>query len=185
MDLHSGLSSILPEDQVLTSGEELERHGRAFFTFFTSHSPHPLDVVVFPKSRNEVVQVLRFANEHGIHVIPFRQGSSLEGHTIPRQGGISLDTRLMDEFLHPPGSRRRSRTTEEVNAHIVVYTLARGGTSTGEHGVGFGKMKHLEIEHGDSLQFMRAIKKLADPNGIMNPGTVLAADEREVPEKSC
>jgi D-lactate dehydrogenase (cytochrome) len=75
--------------------------------------------------------------------------------------------------------------TEEVNAQIVVYALARGGTSTGEHGVGFGKMKHLEIEHGDSLQFMRVIKKLADPNGIMNPGKVFAAYEREVPEKSC
>ena len=46
-------------------------------------------------------------------------------------------------------------------------------------------MKHLEIEHGDPLQFMRGIKKLADPNGIMNPGKVLADDEREVPEKSC
>jgi D-lactate dehydrogenase (cytochrome) len=77
VDLHSGLSSILPEDQVLTSGEELERHGRAFFTFFTSHSPHSPDAVVFPKSRNEVVQVLRFANEHGIHVIPFGQGSTV------------------------------------------------------------------------------------------------------------
>ncbi len=86
MDLRSGLSSILPEDRILASGEELESHGRrTFFTFFTSHSPHPPDVVVFPKSRSEVVQVLRFANEHGIHVIPFGQGSSLEGHTIPRQ----------------------------------------------------------------------------------------------------
>ena len=72
-----------------------------------------------------------------------------------------------------------------MNAQIVVYALARGGISTGEHGVGFGKMKHLEIEHGDSLQFMRGIKKLADPNGTMNPGKVLAADEREVPGKSC
>jgi D-lactate dehydrogenase (cytochrome) len=77
VDLHSGLSSILPEDQVLTSGEELERHGRAFFTFFTSHSPHPPDAVVFSKSRNEVEQILRFANEHGIHVIPFGQGSTV------------------------------------------------------------------------------------------------------------
>jgi D-lactate dehydrogenase (cytochrome) len=72
-----------------------------------------------------------------------------------------------------------------VNTQIVVCALARGGTSTGEHGVGFAKMKQLEIEYGDSLPSMRGIKKLADPNGIMNPGKVLAADEREVPEKSC
>jgi D-lactate dehydrogenase (cytochrome) len=73
---------------------------------------------------------------------------------------------------------------EEVNAEIVGYALARGGTSTGEHGVGVGKTKHLEEEHGDSLPFMREIKKLADPNGIMNPGKVFATDEREAREES-
>lgn len=465
MDLHSGLSSILPEDQILTSGEELERHGRAFFTY---HAPNPPDAVVFPKSRDEVVQILRFADERGIPVVPFGQGSSLEGHTIPRQGGISLDTTLMSEILeirpedfvarvgpgvthgklnasleehglffpvdpgwdaslggmaatnasgtnavrygamkdqvlgleivlangtvmrtggmamkssagynltglfvgsegtlgvfteitlrlypipeyvlaaravfpniesagraavavirsgmrigrvelvdartveavnaykgtdyavsatlflefngsemsvegdvekargiaenegcssfeferdqagrerlwearheagiavrdlHPerrpmttdvcvpvsdlPGALRHARETieaygldgailghvgdgnyhavfpvdpeddedlaraEEVNAQIVGYALARGGTSTGEHGVGVGKTKHLEEEHGDSLQFMRGIKNLADPNGIMNPGKIFAGKGVEVPEKSC
>jgi D-lactate dehydrogenase (cytochrome) len=464
VDLLSGLSNILPEDQVLTGGEELERHGRAFFTY---HASHPPDAVVFPKSRDEVVQVLRFANERSIPVVPFGQGSSLEGHTIPRQGGISLDTRLMGEILdirpedfvarvepgvthgklnasleehglffpvdpgwdaslggmaatnasgtnavrygamkdqvlglevvladgtvmktggmamkssagynltglfvgsegtlgvftqitlrlYPipeyvlaaravfpnieaagraavatirsgmrigrvelvdartveavnaykgtnyavsatlflefsgseasveedveksrgiaeaegcsnfefesdeagrerlwearheagiaikelhseakpmttdvcvpvsdlPGALRHARETiesygldgailghvgdgnyhavfpvdpeddedlaraEEVNAEIVGYALARGGTSTGEHGVGVGKTKHLEEEHGDSLPFMRGIKKLADPNGIMNPGKIFATDEREAPEKS-
>jgi FAD/FMN-containing dehydrogenase len=35
------------------------------------------------------------------------------------------------------------------------------------------------------MQFVRGIKKLADPNGIINPGKVFAADEREAPEKSC
>jgi D-lactate dehydrogenase (cytochrome) len=74
---------------------------------------------------------------------------------------------------------------EEVNAQIVGYALARGGTSTGEHGVGVGKTKHLEEEHGDSLQFMRRIKNLADPNGIMNPGKIFAGKGVEVPEKSC
>ena len=44
-------------------------------------------------------EVLRFANERGIPVVPFGQGSSLEGHTIPCDGGISLDLGLMDEIL--------------------------------------------------------------------------------------
>jgi D-lactate dehydrogenase (cytochrome) len=57
-----------------------------------------------------------------------------------------------------------------VNAEIVAYALARGGTCTGEHGVGSGKMEDLKKEHGDSLPFMRAIKRLADPNGVLNPG---------------
>jgi D-lactate dehydrogenase (cytochrome) len=63
---------------------------------------------------------------------------------------------------------------EAVNEEIVAYALARGGTCTGEHGVGSGKIEHLEREHGDSLPFMRAIKRLADPNGIMNPGKIFS-----------
>ena len=65
---------------------------------------------------------------------------------------------------------------EKVNSEIVDYALARGGTSTGEHGIGSGKTKHLQKEHGDSIFFMRKIKKLADPNGIMNPGKVFPSD---------
>jgi D-lactate dehydrogenase (cytochrome) len=59
---------------------------------------------------------------------------------------------------------------KEVNAEIVAYALARGGTCTGEHGIGFGKIGHLREEHGDCLAFMRAVKRLADPNGVLNPG---------------
>jgi D-lactate dehydrogenase (cytochrome) len=97
MDLVSELRNILPDERsVLTSGGEVERHAGAMFTY---HDPHPPDAVVYPKTRDEVAEVLRFCNEHGVPVIPFGQGSSLEGQTIPDQGGISLDFGLMDEIL--------------------------------------------------------------------------------------
>ena len=59
---------------------------------------------------------------------------------------------------------------------IVRYALERGGTCTGEHGVGAGKIRHLREEHGDSLPIMRGIKALVDPNGIMNPGKIFAEE---------
>jgi D-lactate dehydrogenase (cytochrome) len=74
------------------------------------------------------------------------------------------------------------QTAEKVNAEIVDYALERGGTCTGEHGIGSGKKEHLEKEHGDSLPFMRKIKGLADPNGIMNPGKIFSDEERQLPE---
>jgi D-lactate dehydrogenase (cytochrome) len=66
------------------------------------------------------------------------------------------------------------RVAEEVNDEIVRDALARGGTCTGEHGIGLGKLHYLEAEHGDALPLMRSLKALLDPGGIMNPGKVVA-----------
>ena len=58
---------------------------------------------------------------------------------------------------------------------LVARALAMDGTSTGEHGVGQGKMGYLAAEHGEpALAAMRAIKHALDPHGIMNPGKIVA-----------
>jgi len=58
---------------------------------------------------------------------------------------------------------------------LVERALAMEGTSTGEHGVGQGKMKYLAAEHGSgALDAMRAIKRALDPDDIMNPGKIVA-----------
>ena len=52
------------------------------------------------------------------------------------------------------------------------WAISVGGTATGEHGVGIGKQKFMALEHGASLEMMKQIKNLLDPNGILNPGKI-------------
>ena len=67
------------------------------------------------------------------------------------------------------------RTVEGMIERLTERALAMEGTCTGEHGVGQGKMKYLEAEHGTAaLEAMRAIKRALDPDDIMNPGKIVA-----------
>jgi D-lactate dehydrogenase (cytochrome) len=59
-----------------------------------------------------------------------------------------------------------------MNSAIVQKALELGGTSTGEHGVGIGKARYMAKEHGAALDVMRDIKRVLDPNGILNPGKI-------------
>jgi D-lactate dehydrogenase (cytochrome) len=76
-------------------------------------------------------------------------------------------------FMLDPAEPEERRRADELNAEIVEWALAHGGTCTGEHGIGMGKLHYLGREHGDLLPLMRGIKRLLDPAGILNPGKVV------------
>jgi D-lactate dehydrogenase (cytochrome) len=65
------------------------------------------------------------------------------------------------------------REAHRLSDSMVKRALTMGGTCTGEHGVGFGKLKYLNAEHGSALEVMRAIKRSLDPDNRMNPGKLV------------
>ena len=73
-----------------------------------------------------------------------------------------------------PGDGDTWPRIEAVNEKVVARALELGGTCTGEHGIGIGKRRWMETEHGaGAVALMRAIKRLVDPAGLMNPGKLL------------
>ena len=99
MSLVENLRHLLSVEQVSVSPSVLEHHGHDE-SYHTGALP---DVVVFPRSTADVAKVVRYAADHHIPVVPYGTGTGLEGHVVPVQGGISLDTARMNRILevHP------------------------------------------------------------------------------------
>jgi D-lactate dehydrogenase (cytochrome) len=72
-----------------------------------------------------------------------------------------------------PSDGEEVASVEEFCEILARHALELGGTVTGEHGIGLGKMKFMAAQHGPALPYMRAIKTAFDPNNILNPGKLL------------
>jgi D-lactate dehydrogenase (cytochrome) len=75
--------------------------------------------------------------------------------------------------IFDPADRAETAKIEALNGRLVRRALAMGGTCTGEHGVGYGKIDFVEAEHGPAVEAMRRLKRAFDPDNIMNPGKIL------------
>jgi D-lactate dehydrogenase (cytochrome) len=62
---------------------------------------------------------------------------------------------------------------KRLSARMAERALALGGTISGEHGIGMGKLGLMQAEHGLGWQVMGAIKRALDPMGLMNPGKLV------------
>lgn len=92
----------------------------------------------------------------------------LKGYIFGHAGSGNLHM----EILGIAEDEAQWQKVQESSEEIVNFALECGGTATGEHGIGIGKRKFMEKEHGESLLLMRKIKQLLDPNRIMNPGKI-------------
>ena len=94
-----------------TTAAVREQHGRDESTYPVT----PPDAVVFCESTDDVAAVVALAAAHAVPVIPFGIGSSLEGHLLAVQGGVSIDLSRMDRIV-------------AVNAEDLTVTVQAGVT---------------------------------------------------------
>jgi D-lactate dehydrogenase (cytochrome) len=94
---------------------------------------------------------------------------SIETYIVGHAGDGNMHTFLF--FEETPDQRA---LVQEFSDQIVEHAITLGGTCTGEHGIGIGKRKYMQHEHGETaVETMRQIKGLLDPKGILNPGKIL------------
>jgi len=113
------LKERIDADRISTNETVIEQHSKDE----SYHTPSNPDVVVFPKTTEEVSEIMKIANQYEVPVVPFGLGSSLEGHVIPYDHGISMDFSLMKQIVEirekdflvtvQPGITR-----EELNAEL-------------------------------------------------------------------
>ncbi|MGQ3356066.1 MAG: FAD-binding oxidoreductase [Phreatobacter sp.] len=101
-------------------------------------------------------------------------GTTLVGHV--GDGNFHLGMQI------DPDDPAEWAKANEINDRMVKHAIRLGGTCTGEHGVGIGKMKFMREEHGEALDVMHLIKNALDPKGIFNPGKVLPEEPRQAAE---
>jgi D-lactate dehydrogenase (cytochrome) len=91
---------------------------------------------------------------------------------IPLFGHVG-DGNFHCEILIRPESEAELEEARRFNERVVNRALAMEGTCTGEHGIGFGKMRSLQKELGEAVDLMATLKRAIDPENLMNPGKVV------------
>jgi D-lactate dehydrogenase (cytochrome) len=122
-------------DRCSTAMAVREQHGRDESSFQVP----PPDAVVFAESTQDVAAAVKLANEYSVPVIPFGVGSSLEGHLLAVQGGISIDLGRMNRVLSinaedltvtvQPGVTRK-QLNEEIKSTGLFFPIDPGADAT-------------------------------------------------------
>lgn len=79
-------------------------------------------------------------------------------------------------LMFDPDDAASLAAAQAASERMVARALDMGGTATGEHGIGMGKLHYMDKEHGAAWGVMGDIKKALDPRGILNPGKLVRQD---------
>lgn len=85
--------------------------------------------------------------------------------------GHAGDGNLHPQILYDGYDSEQVKRMEAASADLFQLAIDLGGTLTGEHGIGLSKAPYMALEHDSvAMDVMKSIKKMVDPNNILNPG---------------
>ena len=92
-------------------------------------------------------------------------------------GDANLHVRIA-EAAHIDSDRERREWINEISDWYLHRVIKMGGTVTGEHGDGVARTGYLRRQYGDqNMAAFAALKKIFDPDYIMNPSKILSSDK--------
>ncbi len=170
--LVTALRSVLPEKQVTINQTVLEQHSKDE-SYHASSLP---DIVVFPTTAEEVSNTIKIAEQNKVPVVPFGVGSSLEGHVIPYDQGITIDFSLMNKIIEvkesdflvrvQPGVTR-SQLNKELKKYGLFFTVDPGADAT------LGGMAATNASGTTSVKYGVMRDQVRDLEVVLADGTVI------------
>ena len=104
-------------------------------------------------------------------ILETRKDIDASGLIVPIVGHVG-DGNFHMLILVDPDNAAEIERAWALNERTVKRALALGGTCTGEHGVGYGKIDFVAAEHGAAVAVMREVKRALDPENLLNPGKI-------------
>jgi D-lactate dehydrogenase (cytochrome) len=138
------------------------------------HDAYYAGLAVSPGSRGYVTDVCVPISRLADCIAETQADIAASGLFAPIIGHVGDGNFHSTIFIDPDDEAMFAKALE-LDKRMVLRAQAMGGTCTGEHGIGIGKLKHMRNEHGDgAIAAMQAIKAALDPDNIMNPGKIVA-----------
>ena len=178
-----GTSEIAVEDQIRSVEEIAREHGAKGFKWASSledrntlwqarHNAYYATVASRPGARAWTTDIC-VPISHLAECILETQADLKDARVVAPLVGHAGDGNFHLIIMLDPADKKEFDTVTRISERLVERALRFGGTCSGEHGVGFGKLKYLAAEHGEALDVMRCIKKAIDPDNLMNPGKLI------------
>ncbi len=137
------------------------------------HDAYYAGLAVYPGYRGYVTDVCVPISRLADCIAETQADIAASGMFAPIIGHVGDGNFHATIFIDPDDDAMFAKALE-LDKRMVERAQSMGGTCTGEHGIGIGKLKHMRNEHGDgAIAAMQAIKAALDPHNIMNPGKVV------------